>query len=116
MALFWRINSNQLTPLYETQHVGFPINDPSYIPDEYLNNKKFIVFRTCHSIGDWGIISAFPRLLKQKYPDCNNSDSRKSDIINKIILESMETNKEKTDKIIKKIAKEVGIDRETHGE
>ena len=70
MALFWRINSNQLTPIYETQHLGFPINDPSYIPDEYLNNKKFIVFRTCHSIGDWGIISAFPRLLKQKYPDC----------------------------------------------
>jgi hypothetical protein len=51
---------------------------------------------------------------KQKYPDCNNSDSRKSDIINKIILESMETNKEKTNKIIKKIAKEVGIDKETN--
>ena len=70
MALFWRINSNQLTPIYETQHLGFPVDDPSYIPDEYLNNKKFIVFRTCHSVGDWGIISVFPKLLKQKYPDC----------------------------------------------
>jgi hypothetical protein len=70
MALFWRINSNQLTPIYETQHLGFPVDDPSYIPDEYLDNKKFIIFRTCHSIGDWGIISAFPKLLKQKYPDC----------------------------------------------
>jgi hypothetical protein len=53
---------------------------------------------------------------KQKYPDCNNSDSRKSDIINKIIIESMETDKGKTDKIIKKIAKEIGIDRETNVE
>ena len=70
MPLFWRINNNQLTPIYETQHLGFHIDDPSYIPDEYLNNKRFIIFRTCHSIGDWGIISAFPKLLKQKYPDC----------------------------------------------
>lgn len=70
MAIFWRINSNQLTPLFETSHLGFPIEDPSFIPDEYLNKKEFIVFRTCHSIGDWGIISAMPKLLKQKYPDC----------------------------------------------
>ena len=26
--------------------------------------------RTAHGIGDWGIISAIPRLLKEKYPDC----------------------------------------------
>ena len=70
MAIFWRINNNQLTPLFETQHLGFPTEDPSFIPDEYLNKKEFIILRTCHSIGDWGIISAFPRLLKQKYPDC----------------------------------------------
>lgn len=57
-------------PIYETDKLGFPIEDPYFIPNEYLDNKKFIVFRTCHSIGDWGIISAFPRLLKQKYPDC----------------------------------------------
>jgi hypothetical protein len=70
MPIFWRINNNQLTPLFETQQLGFPIEDPSFIPDEYLDKKEFIIFRTCHSIGDWGIISAFPRLLKQKYPDC----------------------------------------------
>lgn len=70
MAVFWRINSNELTPLFETQALGFSSKDPSLIPDEYLEQKHFIVFRTCHSIGDWGIISAFPRLLKQKYPDC----------------------------------------------
>lgn len=70
MPVFWRINSNQLTPIYETDTLGFPIEDAYYIPNEYLDARKFIVFRTCHSIGDWGIISAFPRLLKQKYPDC----------------------------------------------
>jgi hypothetical protein len=70
MPIFWRINSNELTPIFETSLLGFPIEDPSFIPDEYLSKKEFIVFRTCHSIGDWGIISAFPKLLKQKYPDC----------------------------------------------
>jgi hypothetical protein len=29
-----------------------------------------MVMRTCHGIGDWGILSAMPRLLKEKYPDC----------------------------------------------
>lgn len=70
MAIFWRINSNELTPIYETNQLGFSSNDPSFIPDEYLDKKEFIVFRTCHSIGDWGIISAMPKLLKQKFPDC----------------------------------------------
>jgi hypothetical protein len=70
MAIFWRINSNELTPIFETNHLGFPLDDPSFIPDDYLDKKEFIVFRTCHSIGDWGIISAMPKLLKTKYPDC----------------------------------------------
>ena len=29
-----------------------------------------MIMRTCHGIGDWGIISAMPRLLKEKYPNC----------------------------------------------
>lgn len=70
MALFWRINSNELTPLFHTDYLGFSKEDPSYIPDEYLDSRNFILFRTCHSVGDWGILSAFPRLLKEKYPDC----------------------------------------------
>lgn len=70
MAIFWRINSNELTPVYETTQLGFPSTDPSFIPDEYLDKLEFIVFRTCHSIGDWGIISAMPKLLKTKYPNC----------------------------------------------
>ena len=70
MAIFWRINSNELTPLFETPTLGFSEEDPSFIPDEYLENGEFIIFRTCHSIGDWGIISAIPKLLKTKYPNC----------------------------------------------
>lgn len=70
MALFWRVNSNELTPLFDTEYLGFPKEDPSFIPDEYLDSRRFILMRTCHSVGDWGILSAFPRLLKEKYPDC----------------------------------------------
>lgn len=70
MALFWRVNSNELTPLFDTDYLGFPKEDPRYIPDEYLDGREFVLFRTCHSVGDWGILSAFPRLLKEKYPDC----------------------------------------------
>lgn len=54
----------------EVTKLGFPSNNPRYIPEEYLANKQFILFRTCHSYGDWVILSAMPRLLKQKYPDC----------------------------------------------
>jgi hypothetical protein len=50
--------------------LGFPLSDPSFIPEEYLNEGEFIIFRTCHSYGDWVILSAMPRLLKQKYPNC----------------------------------------------
>jgi hypothetical protein len=52
------------------ERLGFSLNEPKYIPIEYLENKTFIIFRTCHSYGDWVILSAMPRLLKQKYPDC----------------------------------------------
>jgi hypothetical protein len=54
----------------EVQKLGFPNNSDIRIPIEYLENKQFILFRTCHSYGDWIILSTIPRLLKQKYPDC----------------------------------------------
>jgi hypothetical protein len=46
---------------------------------------------------------------KAKYPDCIYADSRKSDLYNHIIYESMDHSEEKSEKIIKKIAKEVYI-------
>ena len=70
MARFWRINNMSIFDCGEVSKVGFEKNNPSYIPDEYLNNKEFVIMRTAHGIGDWCIMSALPRLLKTKYPDC----------------------------------------------
>jgi len=53
----------------ETERLGWSITDPQFIPESYLATKFFVVYRTCHSFGDWAIISALPRLLKEKYPD-----------------------------------------------
>ena len=68
--IFWRTYNNQIYPLQEVDKLGFSIDNPSYIPDEYLEQEDFIILRTCHGLGDWGIISAFPRKLKEKYPNC----------------------------------------------
>lgn len=70
MAQFFRIFDNRLSSIGEVNKIGFNKNDPFYIPDEYLQNGEFLIMRTCHGIGDWCIISAMPRLLKQKYPNC----------------------------------------------
>jgi hypothetical protein len=59
-----------LQGIAEVQKLGFPNISDVKIPLEYLENKQFILFRTCHSYGDWVLLSAIPRLLKQKYPDC----------------------------------------------
>jgi hypothetical protein len=54
--------------------------------------------------------------FKAKHPDCNRSVSKYSDQYNKLIVESMggsgDNDLEKENKIIKKIAKEVVIDKE----
>jgi len=68
--IFWRTYNNELYPIGEVDKLGFPMEDPSYIPDEYLETKNFVILRTCFGVGDWGIISSFPRKLKEKYPDC----------------------------------------------
>ena len=67
---FWRIVDDKLYDGGTTYDLGFPKNDPSYIPDEYLERQVFTISRSCLGIGDWGVISAMPRLLKEKYPNC----------------------------------------------
>ena len=56
--------------------------------------------------------------FKEKYPDCDKSESKYSDKYNKIIVESMggsgDNDHEKEDKIIRNIAKEVVIDKEKY--
>ena len=68
--LFLRVLDNSLYNTGEVENLGFDISTGLRIPDEYLDNQSFTVMRTCHGIGDWGIMSAMPRLLKQKYPNC----------------------------------------------
>ena len=68
--IFWRIVNDILYNISEVDKLGFSSEDPSYIPDEYLDKEIFTVCRTCLGIGDWGVISAMPRLLKEKYPNC----------------------------------------------
>lgn len=56
---------------------------------------------------------------KQKYPDYNDSESKRSDQFSKIIIEAMggagDNDVEKEQKILKKIAKEVVIDKSING-
>jgi hypothetical protein len=54
--------------------------------------------------------------FKNKYPDCNKSHSKHSDKYNKLIIEAMggmgDNDAEKENKIIKKVAKEVIVEKE----
>jgi hypothetical protein len=57
------------------------------------------------------------RLFKEKYPDCNNGNSKYSDIYNKIVIEAMGGGSKCNDadsenKIMRKIAKEMTIDKQ----
>jgi hypothetical protein len=74
---------------------------------EQPNNKKLtnaikqIAHKNICMIPEW----------KAKYPDCIYSDSKKSDQYNHIMYESMDYNELNSEKIIKKIAKEVIIEK-----
>jgi|TARA_Y100000296_G_C5146020_1_gene243710 hypothetical protein len=68
--LFNRIFDNKLHVVGEVDNLGFDESEGLRIPDKYLENKEFVICRGAQGIGDWGVISAMPRLLKEKYPDC----------------------------------------------
>jgi len=68
--IFWRILDNKIYEVDTVDQLGFEQSDAFVIPNEYLEKQEFTIMRTCHGIGDWGILSAMPRLLKQKYPNC----------------------------------------------
>ena len=67
--IFYRIVDNKLYHVGQVNKLGFEESENLRIPDEYLERKEFTIMRSCHGLGDWGIISAMPRLLKQKYPN-----------------------------------------------
>ena len=69
--VFQRILNNKVHNIKDVDKLGFVDDDVCFrIPDDYLEKQKFVIMRTCHGVGDWGIISAMPRLLKEKYPNC----------------------------------------------
>ncbi len=68
--IFQRIVDNKVYPVEETDTLGFDKSEGLRIPDEYLDKQKFMVMKAANGIGDWGIVTAMPRLLKKKYPDC----------------------------------------------
>ena len=98
-------------------HCSDPKRESLYVKDanvwekEDPENKKikkaikYISHKNICAIPEW----------KAKYPDCIYSDSKKSDQYNHIIIEAMggsgDNDAEKADKIVKKIAKEVIIDK-----
>jgi hypothetical protein len=98
-------------------HCSDPKRDSLYVKDanvwekEDADNKKIkkAIKRISHKN-----ICALPE-WRAKYPDCIYSDSKKSDQYNKIVIEAMggsgDNDAEKADKKVKKIAKEVTIDK-----
>jgi hypothetical protein len=90
------------------------VKDEDKWEKETIENKKIrkvikrVAFKNTKLIPDF----------KQKYPDCNKSESPFSDQYSKLIIEAMgglgDNNAEKEDKIIKNIAKKVTIDKSNY--
>ena len=79
-------------------------NDSKELPENQKLKKaiKKVAHKNICMIPEW----------KAKYPDCIYADSRKSDLYNHIMYESMDHNDVNSEKIIKKIAKEVVIEKD----
>jgi hypothetical protein len=100
-------------------HCSDPKRESLYVKDANVwekadpDNKKikkaikYISHKNICTLPEW----------RAKYPDCIYSDSKKSDQYNHIVVEAMggsgDNDAEKADKIVKKIAKEVTIDKNT---
>ena len=98
-------------------HCSDPKRDSLYVKDQNVwekedsdNNKikkaiKYISHKNICALPEW----------RAKYPDCIYSDSKKNDQYSHIVLEAMggsgDNDIEKADKIVKKIAKVVTIDK-----
>ena len=78
-------------------------NDSKELPENQKLKKaiKQIAHKNICMIPEW----------KKQYPDCVYAESRKSDLYNHIMYEAMDHNEANSNKIIKKIAKEVGIEK-----
>ena len=78
-------------------------NDSKELPENQKLKKaiKQIAHKNICMIPEW----------KKQYPDCIYADSRKSDLYNHIMYEAMDHNESNSEKIIKKLAKELTIEK-----
>lgn len=67
--VFWKFIDNQIYSIYETDQLGFPIGTEILSKDYIENINEIPLYRSCHAFGDWAMVSAFPRLIKTKYPN-----------------------------------------------
>ena len=74
--------------------------------DENKNTMRSVVKKVASK--NQRLITKF----KEVHPDCNKYSSRFSDQYNKIIVESFDSNYENEEKIIKKVSKEVLVEKE----
>jgi len=106
-------NLNNLDETERPIHCTDKKRETMYVKDEGEWNKeddnKTKLKKVINKIADKNI-----RLLpvfREKYPEYNNSSSKTSDKYDKIVIESMTSDQDKNEKIIKNISKEVIIEK-----
>jgi len=111
-------NLNALDVTQRPVHCTDKKRETLYIKDENKwekeDDKKAKMHKVVRKVADKNV-KLLPK-FKEEYPDCSKSTSKYSDQYNKIIVESMggsgDNDYEKEEKIIKRITKEVFIDKE----
>ena len=68
MPNFFRLYDNLVYDTGPVERLGWSVESGFTVPASYIEKGEFFLMRMCNGLGDWGIISAMPRLLKQKYP------------------------------------------------
>jgi hypothetical protein len=107
-------NLNALDVTQRPIHCTDKKRETLYIKDEDKwekeNEEKKKIRKVVKKVSDKNIMLL--QKFKEAHPDCGKSASKFSDQYNKLIIESMDTDKENEDKIIKNISKNVTIDKE----
>jgi hypothetical protein len=107
-------NLNALDVTQRPIHCTDKKRETLYIKDEDKwekeNEEKKKIRKVVKKVADKNIMLL--QKFKEAHPDCIKSASNFSDQYNKLIIESMDTDKENENKIIKNITKTVTIDKE----
>ena len=107
-------NLNALDVTQRPIHCTDKKRETLYIKDEDTwekeNEEKKKIRKVVKKVADKNIMLL--NKFKEEHPDCGKSASKFSDQYNKLIIESMDTDKDNENKIIKNISKNVTIDKE----